>query len=527
MLRRTLSGFAKAAAAAAVVAAAAAMVATATPASAAPGDGLIRDAGTAEVVANSYIVVLRGGGEVAGSARNLTGRYGGAVTHTYTTALRGFAVRSDEAGAKRLAADPAVEYVQRNGVLRLAGTQQNPPSWGLDRIDQRDRPLNNSYVHPDATTPVTVYVIDTGVRITHTTFGGRARYGRDTVDGDDDAGDCNGHGTQAAGTVGGSTFGVAKTVNLVAVRALNCNGDGTTASVVAAVDWVTANHVRPAVANMSLSGGVDPAVDSAVANSIAAGVSYAVAAGNGDDVGNPVNACGVSPARVPAAITVAATQTNDARAAFSNFGPCLDIFAPGVNITSASSSGDAGAVTSSGTSTSAPHVAGAAALLLAARPTLTPQQVRDELISRATTGKVPNPGAGSPNLLLFVTATGTEPPPPLCTVTNGTDIVIPDDNTVVSSAVTIVGCDRPATGTSTAEVHIRHTWRGDLVIDLVAPDGTAYRLKNSTIFDSGEDVNVTYTVNVSSETANGTWQLRVRDAFGGDTGFIDSWTLTV
>jgi subtilisin family serine protease len=509
-----------------------AVAAAATPAAAAPADGTIRDSGTAEVVPDSYIVVLKNGGsDVAGSARTLTGRYGGSVTHTYTKAVRGFAVQVTEARAKRLAADPAVDYVQRNGVYRITGTQPNPPSWGLDRIDQRDLPLNNSYNFPDVTQPVRAYIIDTGVLTTHNDFGGRAVHGRDTVNNDNDATDCNGHGTHVAGTVGGTSFGVAKTVQLVAVRVLNCQGSGTTAGVVAGVDWVTANAVKPAVANMSLGGGADAALDAAVTNSINSGVPYAIAAGNGDIFGNPQNACNSSPARVASAITVGATQINDARASFSNFGTCLDLFAPGVSITSAWYTSPTATNTISGTSMATPHVAGAAALVLAANPAATPQQVRDDLVARASQGKVTDPRAGSPNLLLF-TGTGTEPPPPPpppgCTGTNGTDVAIPDNNTNVSSGITISGCGHAAASASTTvEVHIRHTWRGDLVIDLIAPDGTAYRLKNSSFFDSADNVDATFTVNASSEAANGAWQLRVRDVFTGDTGTIDTWTLTV
>jgi subtilisin family serine protease len=526
MMRRLLFGFATAAVAVAVVAAG-------TPAAAAPADGAIRDSGTAEVVPDSFVVVLKtGGSDVAGSARTLTGRYGGAVTHTYTKALRGFAVQVSEARAKKLAADPAVEYVERNGVVRISETQPNPPSWGLDRIDQRDLPLDNSYTYPSTASNVHAYVIDTGIRFTHQTFGGRATTGFDAVDGGS-ADDCHGHGTHVAGTVGGSQYGVAKGVQLVGVRVLNCQGSGTTAGVVAGIDWVTNNALKPAVANMSLGGGANTTIDNAVNNSIATGVSYAIAAGNGDALGNPQNACNFSPARVPNAITVGATQINDARASFSNFGTCLDIFAPGVSITSAWMSSDTATNTISGTSMATPHVAGAAALFLAANPSATPQAVRDGLVSSGSTGRVTNPGTGSPNVLLFV-GSGTAPPPPPppppppgCSGTNPADVAIPDNNTNVSSGITISGCDRAASATTRAEVHIMHTWRGDLVIDLIAPDGTAYRLKNSSFFDSADNVNATYTVNASSENANGAWQLRVRDVFSGDTGFIDSWTLTV
>jgi subtilisin family serine protease len=506
-------------------------VAVGSPAAAAPAEGSIRDAGSAEVVAGSYVVVLKSdGATVSSRTKTLAGKYAAAVKHTYTSALRGFSATMSETMAKRLAADPAVDYVQRDGVYRVADTQSPTPSWGLDRIDQRNLPLNNSYTYPSTASTVHAYVLDTGIRTTHNDFGGRASHGRDTVNNDNDATDCHGHGTHVAGTVGGTGFGVAKGVQLVAVRVLNCQGSGTTAGIVAGIDWVTANAIKPAVANMSLGGGANTALDNAVANSIGSGVTYSIAAGNGDIFGNPQNACNTSPARTPTAITVGATQSNDAKASFSNFGTCLDIFAPGVGITSAWFSSNTATNTISGTSMAAPHVAGAAAIVLAAHPTWTPQQVRDELVNTATTGVVTNPGTGSPNRLLFVGAGGSEPPPPPppgCSGTNGTDVNIPDNNTNVFSNITIGNCARNASATTTVEVHIVHTYRGDLVIDLIAPDGTAYRLKNSSGSDSADNVNATYTVNASSEAANGTWRLRVRDVFSVDTGRIDSWTLTV
>jgi len=516
--------------AAAVLTAAVAVtvVAAGAPAVAAPVDGPIRDAGTAEVVAGSYIVVLKpGSGDVSASARTLASRAAGTVTHTYGTALRGFAVRTTEAAAKRLAVDPGVEFVQRDGVHSISGSQSNPPSWGLDRIDQKNLPLNQTFNYPDSTRQVTAYVIDTGIRFSHREFGGRAVSGRDTVDNDNDATDCQGHGTHVSGTIGGSTFGVAKSVRLVGVRVLGCDGRGSTAQVVAGIDWAAADAAgRTAVANMSLGGGVAPALDAAVSNAIGRGLQFAIAAGNGDFLGRPQNACSTSPARVPAAITVGATQIDDQKASFSNFGTCLDVFAPGVNIVSAWFADDNASRAASGTSMASPHVAGVAALLLDANPGLTPEQLRNTLVERATSNVVGNPGAGSPNKLLFLGGGGGTDPPPGCSGTNGNDVAIPDNSTV-SSTITVGACNRSASASATVEVHIRHTWRGDLVIDLVAPDGTAYRLKNSSANDSADDVNATFPVNLASEAANGGWQLRVQDVFAADTGVIDTWTLTV
>jgi subtilisin family serine protease len=333
---------------------------------------------------------------VPAEATGLTARYGGSVARVYGAALNGFAASMSAPAAQRLAADPAVAYIEQDQTISLAATQSNPPSWGLDRIDQRSLPLSGSYTYPNTAGNVRAYIIDTGIRFTHSDFGGRATSGYDAILGGS-ADDCNGHGTHVAGTVGGSTYGVAKQVRLVAVRVLTCVGTGTTAGVIAGVNWVTANAVKPAVANMSLGGGVSQSLDDAVAASVASGVSYAVAAGNDN-----ADACNYSPARTPSAITVGATTNTDARASYSNYGTCLDIFAPGSSITSAWWLTDTSTNTISGTSMASPHVAGAAALVLSTNPSWSPQQVRDYLVNNATTGVVTNPGAGSPNRLLFV-----------------------------------------------------------------------------------------------------------------------------
>jgi subtilisin family serine protease len=303
-----------------------------------------------------------------------------------------------------------VDYVEQNMVFQLDATQNNPPSWGLDRIDQRNLPLDNSYTFPTTASNVNVYILDTGVRLTHNDFGGRAFTGFDAITSGGSANDCHGHGTHVAGTTAGNAHGVAKGARIFAVRVLSCTGGGTTAQIVAGINWVTNNHIKPAVANMSLGGGGNNVtMNNAVANSINAGVSYAIAAGNSNS-----NACNFSPALVPAAITVGATAINDQRASFSNFGTCLDIFAPGQSITSAWFSSNSATNTISGTSMASPHVAGVAALILAASPGASPAQVRNEMVADATTGVVGNPGSGSPNRLLFVDngGGGDDPPPP-------------------------------------------------------------------------------------------------------------------
>ncbi|MEW2328283.1 S8 family peptidase [Micromonospora chersina] len=397
--RRALRALAVTAAAAALAAAAS------TPALAAP-TGDVRYASAPDAISGSYLVVLKS--DTVGAANSLAARtavpdraaglakrYGGSVGTVWTSALTGYSAKLSPAQARRLAADPAVAYVEQDRVVTTQATQTNPPSWGLDRIDQRNLPLNSSYTYPNTASNVRAYIIDTGIRTTHTDFGGRATWGTNTVDTNNT--DCNGHGTHVAGTVGGTSYGVAKGVRLIAVKVLNCSGSGSTTGVVSGINWVTSNAVKPAVANMSLGGGVSSSIDNAVTNSVNSGVTYAVAAGN-----SSANACNYSPARAAAAITVGSTTSSDARSSFSNYGSCVDIFAPGSSIVSAYRTSDTASSTLSGTSMASPHVAGAAALVLGANPSYSPAQVASYLITNATTGKVTNPGSGSPNRLLFV-----------------------------------------------------------------------------------------------------------------------------
>ncbi|MBX9422193.1 S8 family peptidase [Streptomyces lateritius] len=496
--------------------------APALPAVASPAtpEGVIENAGAEGTVAGSYIVTLHESARAeTAQGRAVAAKFGAKIKRTYTSALNGYHVELSEARAKKLAADPAVTSVVQNRVFTIDATQPAPPSWGLDRIDQPALPLNQSYSYPDsAGQGVTAYILDTGVRIAHSDFGGRAFNGYDAVDNDKTAQDGNGHGTHVAGTVAGTAYGVAKKAKIVGVRVLDNSASGTTAQIVAGVDWVTRNAVKPAVANMSLGGGVDPALDTAVRNSIASGITYAVAAGNSNS-----DASNHSPARVPEAITVGSTTNTDARSSFSNYGSVLDIFAPGSSVTSAWNTNNTATNTISGTSMAAPHVTGAAAAYLAGNPTATPAQVSAALTTAATPSVVTDPGTGSPNRLLRV-GTTTPPPPSAPKFENTVDHAI-TDNATVESPVTVTGVTGNAPAALQVPVNIVHTYIADLQVQLIAPDGTAYTLKAFGTGGSLDNVNTTYVVNASSEVANGTWKLRVSDDSSGDNGKIDSWAL--
>jgi subtilisin family serine protease len=346
------------------------------------------------VATGSYIVqVDPAAGPVADVVEQAVAPLGGTVGQVFTKAINGAVVSLPVGALGALRAVPAVVDVSPNGTMRA--TQANPP-WGLDRVDQRNLPLSASYSYTSTGAGVTAYVIDTGIRTTHTDFGGQATSGFDAIDGGP-ADDCNGHGTHVSGTIGGTTYGMAKDVSLVAVRVLNCQGSGTNAQVISGIEWAIGNHAagQPAVANMSLGGSANTAIDTAVRNLHNDGVTVVVAAGN-----DTADACSSSPARTPEAITVAATDSSDAMASFSNGGTCVDVFAPGVNVLSAWSTSDTATNTISGTSMASPHVAGAAARVLAGNPSASPATVASAIASSATTGKVT--GTGRTCTLLFI-----------------------------------------------------------------------------------------------------------------------------
>ncbi len=366
-----------------------------------------------EVIPGQYIVVLseQPAAQARAAADALTSLTADlpadAVSHTYEAALTGFAAKltADEAAA--LEADPRVAYVEPDRMAYTTGSgSQSGATWGIDRIDARSG-RDGSYSWDASGEGVTAYVIDSGIRISHSQFGGRASYGRDLYDNDDIASDCTGHGTHVAGTVGGSTYGVAKDVDLVAVRVFGCGPSAPFSVIIAGVNWTISNATLPAVANMSLGGGGYSPLDSAVRNLINAGVQVSISAGNG--YGR--NACNNSPARVGEAITVGSTTTSDRRAAHSNVGSCIDLFAPGENITSAWYTGDFAAAISTGTSMAAPHVAGVAALYLEDNPNASPQEVRDAIFDASTKNAVTSSNSANNHLLYSRDLGGGTTPP--------------------------------------------------------------------------------------------------------------------
>ncbi len=365
--------------------------------------------GDGEAVDGSYIVVMNpeadnsDAAEASDALERSVQAGGGEVAYQYRDLLVGFAATMDAATVEALRASPFVSYIEQDSVVSKSADQANP-IWGLDRIDQRDRPLDNNYHYDNDGSGVTVYVIDSGIRTTHNQLAGRVAGARSFISGGPQ--DCDGHGTHVAGTVAATTYGVAKQADVYGIRVLDCNGNGTVSGVVAGMNWVAGNHASPAVANLSLGGSTSTTLDNAITGLFNAGVLPVVAAGNSD-----ANACGESPARAPLALTVGSTTSSDARSWFSNWGSCVDLFAPGSSILSLGIANDNATVTYSGTSMASPHVAGVAALYLSSDPSATPAEVSNAILNDTSNGKVSDP-MGSPNKLLY-SLIGDDPPPPV------------------------------------------------------------------------------------------------------------------
>ncbi len=340
-------------------------------------------------IAGSYIVAVRQGAD----ARSVAAVAGVTPQHVYGTVLNGFAATLNAGQLNALRHNPNVDYVEQDGVASIAATQTNA-TWGIDRTDQVSLPLSGTYTYATTASSVHAYIIDSGVRPTHNEFGGRASQVYNSAGGKN--ADCNGHGTHVGGTVGGTLYGIAKQVNIYGVKVLGCSGSGSWSGVIAGMDWVAANHRKPAVANMSLGGGTNTSVNNAAVNLMNAGVFLAVAAGN-----DGADACNSSPASAPGAMTVGASSSSDTRASWSNFGSCVNLYAPGVGITSAWHSSNTSTNTISGTSMASPHVAGVAALYKATFGDASQATINNWLANTATPNLISGNPAGTPNLLLF------------------------------------------------------------------------------------------------------------------------------
>ncbi|MEB3848587.1 S8 family peptidase [Acinetobacter pittii] len=355
------------------------------------------------IIKNQYIIILNKDVDSSKEfAQGIAKQHGGKVLQTYDTVLKGFAIYlpnvADPAFVEAMKKNPKVVSVENDTIMKIDATTQSNPDWGLDRIDQRNLPLDSAYSYLQTGSGTTAYIVDTGILSTHQQFSGRVLSGYTAISDGNGTSDCHGHGTHVAGTVGGSTYGVAKNVSLVPIRILGCDGSGASSNVIAGLDWILKNGKKPAVVNMSLGGDANTSLDSAVENLFNNGYVIVVAAGNSN-----TDACSTSPARVSKAITVAATDSTDARASYSNYGSCVDIFAPGSQINSSWIGSNTATKVLNGTSMATPHVVGVVAEMLQSTPTATPQTISNNLLNQASNNVVKNP-SGSPNRLLYKSA---------------------------------------------------------------------------------------------------------------------------
>jgi subtilisin family serine protease len=461
---------------------------------------------TAAPPSGDYLITVRSAQDVdAGVAAARSA--GASVRYVYRHAITGFAASLPSSAVSALSRNPKVTLIEPDGLVTSSkqdnGSQgvnnasvgttatttttttiQNSATWGLDRIDQRDLPLNSQYTYTATGATVQAYIVDTGVRTTHIDFGGRVQGGYTAINDGRGTDDCDGHGTHVAGTVAGTTWGVAKGAAIIPVRVLDCNGSGTTSGVVAGLDWIAANHTpgTAGVANMSLGGGASSTLDSAVRRVVNKGVTVVVAAGN-----SGLDACNYSPARVAEAITVGATDSTDARTSWSNFGTCVDIFAPGASITSAYHTSDTATARLSGTSMAAPHVAGVAALMLQSSPTASPTEVSSTMLANATPNKVTSAGTGSPNLLLYSLGDGPTVADPVTPVISSITVTHGGGRWVNATAVVQAVTDEDPS-TAASGLNVTGNW---------TLDGAFVATQNGVTSSNGQ---VSFSVSVRSRT---------------------------
>jgi subtilisin family serine protease len=459
----------------------------------------------------------------AATAASLARANSGTVAFVYDHALNGAAIDVPSAAVASLSNARGVLRVELDGPVTTTATQPSP-TWGLDRIDQRDLPLSKSYTYTPTGTGVKAYIVDTGILPTHADLKGRVLAGATAINDGRGSNDCNGHGTHVAGTVGGTTYGVAKQVTLVPVRVLDCRGSGTWSGVISGLDWIVKQETgkaSTAVANMSLGGGASSSVDDAVQRVIDAGVTVAVAAGN-----DSANACNYSPARAPNALTVGATTSSDAKASYSNFGTCLDLFAPGSSVTSAWHTSDTAINTISGTSMASPHVAGVAALLLQGG-SASPASISSTITSGATTSKVTSAGTGSPNRLLYsllgTTITTTNQAPVASFTHACTDLVCNFTSTSSDSDGTISAYAWSFGDTSSSTIQNpskTYSATGSYEVSLTVTDNAgATSTATRTVSVASQTVAPTIVLSVAGKAVKGGYQVSL--TWSGATGSFD------